>query len=169
MTTSVIIAPLGATLTTLCLLIAVGAVVASFFSRYWASLVTFIALAIVYVCPQGDLPLATLLFWGGASVIALGIGFLLPPTVSRSGAGVGYISGGALAGAVVGLIISPAATVIGAVVGACGGALAFSRTPAGAPLEFPSRKFVNYLCAKGLPAVVTMSQFGILLALLFIL
>ena len=42
-----------------------------------------------------------------------------------------------------------------------GGGYVYARTPAGKPLGFPSAQFFQYLCAKGLPAVVTVSIIGI--------
>lgn len=102
----------------------------------------------------------SLIFWGVAAVIVLVIQYLLPRNVARSRLGIGYIAGAALAGAFVGMVMSHGWMIVGAAVGAILGGIAFSRTPDGAGMEFPSSKFLNYLCAKGLPAVVVMSIAG---------
>ncbi|MDE6396676.1 MAG: hypothetical protein K2K84_05345, partial [Muribaculaceae bacterium] len=59
-----------------------------------------------------------------------------------------------------------ASLIGGACLGAFLGALAFSRTAAGRPMHFPSSKFFNYLGAKGIPPVVTLSMVGLTLAAL---
>ena len=85
---------------------------------------------------------------------------MLPKKITSSRLGIGYIAGAALAGTFVGLAMSHEWMIIGAVAGATLGGIAYSRTPAGRIMEFPSSKFLNYLCAKGLPAVVTMCMVG---------
>ena len=59
-----------------------------------------------------------------------------------------------------GLVISHAWMIIGGVAGAILGGIAYSKTPAGKALGFPSSKFLNYLCAKGLPAVIAVCMAG---------
>lgn len=102
----------------------------------------------------------TLIFWGIATVIVLALSFMLPRSISGSRRGLGYIAGAALAGAMVGLVISHAWMIIGGVAGAVLGSIAYSKTPAGKALGFPSSKFLNYLCAKGLPAVIAVCMAG---------
>ena len=67
----------------------------------------------------------------------------------------------ALAGMLLGMTFGYAPMIIGAFVGAVAGAVFFSRTPGGAGLKFPSSRFVQYFCAKGLPAVIVVCLFGI--------
>ena len=102
----------------------------------------------------------SLIFWGVAAAIVMVLEYLLPKNVVESRRGVGYMAGAALAGAFVGMAISHEWMVVGAVVGTILGGIAYSRTPAGMVMEFPSSKFLNYLCAKGLPAVITMCIIG---------
>lgn len=138
------------------IIIATAAVIANFAARRWSCLLSFIAIALIYFLGNAGIPSQTLWFWGSCSLLAWGICVLLPRQVMDSRFGLNYIAVGALAGTFVGILISLAAMIIGALLGAFCGALAFSRTPAGKTMRFPSRQFLNYLCAKGLPSAVCM-------------
>ncbi len=105
----------------------------------------------------------TLIFWGGACAIALALDILLPKEISRGNIGRGYIVGGTLAGMAVGMLLSSTGIILGGAFGAFLGGLAFSRTPKGKPLQFPSKAFVRFVSAIGLPAIVTMSMIGLVL------
>ena len=90
---------------------------------------------------------------------------LLPPVIRFSRRGLGYIAGGALVGMALGLTMYRPATVIGgSILGALLGAIAYSRTSNGKVLEFPTVKFFNYLGAKGIPAVMSASMVGSVIA-----
>ncbi len=106
---------------------------------------------------------STLFFWGGACAIALVLDILLPKEISRGNIGRGYIVGGTLAGMVVGMLLSSAGIILGGAFGAFLGGLAFSRTPKGKSLKFPSQAFTRFISAVGLPALVTMSMIGLVL------
>lgn len=106
---------------------------------------------------------STMLFWGVATLLTLGIDRLLPAETARGKAGRGYVGGGALAGMVVGMLMPGAGIVLGTVIGAALGAMAYSRTPEGKTIAFPSSEFVRYLCACGLPTVVDMAIVGVAL------
>lgn len=134
----------------------VAAVIFTFMSRRWSALLAFVGLSAIYFWGDAGLSSMQYYFWGAAALIAWGIGVLLPRPVADSRHGVGYIAGGALAGSLVGMLMSIAGMITGAVIGAFCGAFAYSRTPEGGSMIFPSSKFLHYLCAKGLPAVVTM-------------
>ncbi|MCM1355577.1 MAG: hypothetical protein NC212_04120 [Staphylococcus sp.] len=141
------------------ILLLIGGIVLTFMSNRWAILSAFagmcgVSCSIVY--DHTD----SLIFWGVAAVIVIALQYLLPRNVVESRRGVGYMAGAALAGAFVGMVISHGWMVVGAVIGAVLGAIAYSRTPVGKMMEFPSSKFLNYLCAKGLPAVITMCIVG---------
>lgn len=136
-------------------------VVLAFVPVRWSAPVAWCGLLLSGWGTAVEIGTGTYVFWAVAAAIVLVISYLLPSEIARSGKGNGYICGATLAGALVGLVISHAALIIGAVLGAFCGALAYSRTPAGAALGFPSPKFLNYLCAKGLPAVVTMCIVGL--------
>lgn len=107
-----------------------------------------------------DVSYGPLLFWGVASAIVIAINFMLPRAVTTSRKGTGYIVGAVVAGTFTGMIVSHAWMIVGAAVGAVLGGIAYSRTPEGGVLGFPGSRFFNYLCAKGLPAIVTASIAG---------
>lgn len=107
----------------------------------------------------------TMIFWGIAVGLVVINHFMLPAVIRNSSRGLGYISGGALAGMAVGLTLyRPASVIGGAVLGAFLAAIAYTRTSKGVVLEFPTSKFFNYLGAKGLPAVMAASMIGLVLA-----
>lgn len=109
------------------------------------------------------MPPAILAFWGVAALLVLCIDFLLPRRTVTSQAGLAYLGGGSLAGMLVGLIFSYPLMIVGAAAGAVFGAIAYSRTPGGNAIKFPSSQFIQYLCAKGLPVIVTISIIGVVL------
>lgn len=133
------------------------AVVVSVFAAYrsvaWAPAIGWCALAVL----MSATAVATTVFWGIAAAIAVAIGLMLPRAVAVSRRGLPFMTTGALAGAFVGLLFpySGAGMILGAVIGTAFGLILYSRTSAGAILGFPSKKFFNYACAKGFPAVVT--------------
>ncbi len=146
-------------------LLLVGSVVGCFMRRRWAVVLAY----------AGMLGIDLLLFshfssrdwfWGAATIIVLAIVYMLPTAVTASRLGVGYIVGGVIVGAAVGLIVSHAWLIVGSVVGGILGGVAYSRTPRGSEMGFPSPRFFNYLCAKGLPAVVTVCIVGTAIELL---
>lgn len=143
-----------------------------FMGRKWALALTFAGLVAARIVfgryvdlPSGD-TVMSLIFWGIASAIAVGINYMLPRRIGSSRAGLGYMAGGALVGAIVGLAVSHAWMIVGSVAGAILGGVAWAKTPSGRQAEFPSSRFLNYLCAKGLPAVVNMCLLGTAVELL---
>lgn len=100
-------------------------------------------------------------FWGAAAAIAFSINMLLPQHISRARIGLGYIAGASLAGTFAGILLSQAGMILGAAAGAFIGALAFSRTPQGAEIRYPFSKFINYVCAKSMPTVITACICGL--------
>lgn len=104
-----------------------------------------------------------LLFWGVATLLVIGIDFLLPKSKTIDLKGRGYVGLGTLAAMVVGMLFGSPGIILGAAIGAFFGALAYGRTPQGAALQFPSSKFLSFLCARGLPAVVAFSMVGIVM------
>jgi len=126
----------------------------------WSAGMAFAGMVLVYSGAPGIATWKLPVFWGIAAALTIVLNHTLPAAVATSRAGNGYIAGGAVMGLAVGAIITPAWMVTGTCIGAILGALALSRTPAGRALEFPSAKFISYLCAKGLPAAVTLSIIG---------
>ena len=117
------------------ILLLIAGVVLSFFPKRYAVAPAYAGLLGIGLTAV-HASASTLVFWGVATAIVLAIGYMLPRAVATSRKGVGYITGAVLGG------------------------IAYSKTPAGRPMEFPSSKFLNYLCAKGLPAVVTVAIVG---------
>lgn len=148
-------------ITVLTVILLVAATSLTFFSGIYAPVVAFLGLCCAGMLPGEHFSVTVYVFWGLAMLIAVALGLMLPPSVTRSRIGMSYICGASFAGMLVGLALSShAAVVAGAFAGAALGGVAFAKTPSGKVLEFPTSKFLNYLCAKGLPAVVTMSIIG---------
>ena len=140
-------------------------VVTMFLPRIPSSIIAYMALWCARWSNFTPFSGKTMIFWGAAVVIVTINQYLLPSYIRFSRRGLGYICGGALVGMFLGLILYRPATVIGAsILGALLGAVAYSRTTMGKVLEFPTSKFFNYLGAKGIPAVITASMVGIILA-----
>ncbi len=106
-------------------------------------------------------PSVMLSYWGVMTMIVVIIVSMLPQPVVKATQGMRHITVGALAGMLLGATIGYAPMIIGAFAGALAGCVVFARTPKGSVLRFPSARFVQYFCAKGLPAVVTVSLVGI--------
>lgn len=109
-----------------------------------------------------DVPTVTLSFWGVVVVIVVTINSMQPPVMVKATQGLPHIVLTSIAGMLLGMMMGYyASMVIGSVVGAAAGGVFFARTPKGAALQFPSRRFVQYLCAKGFPTIVSVSLTGI--------
>lgn len=147
------------------LLLAIGACL-TFYSATYGAVVAFLGLCAAGLIHGVVLGVPVYIFWGVAIAIIVALGFILPRAVTSSRVGVTYIVMGALAGMLVGLALSHAAMIIGSVIGALLGGVAFARTPAGKALTFPSPRFWNYLCAKGLPAVISFAIIGTVIPVL---
>ena len=122
----------------------------------WTALVTLHFS--VYIC----LPVSTFVFWGAAALIATAIGFLSPKgEPDKSLQGNLYITLGSLAGLLVGMSVDASVMILCAIIGAIFGELAYTRTPKGCWIKFPSSVFIHYFCAKGLNIIVTIAIIGI--------
>ncbi|MCM1348275.1 MAG: hypothetical protein NC338_02585 [Firmicutes bacterium] len=149
-------------LITVSVLLALWSIGSSFASWRWAAATAYVALWPLYYLPQFVIPDGIMTFWGIATLIALGINYMLPFEISSSRRGMAYMAGGSLCGTFVGMIAaSQAGMICGAALGALCGAIAYSRTPRGRVLDFPSSRFFNYVLAKGLPLIVVMSTVGL--------
>ncbi len=148
------------------IILSVAALVAMFFPRIPAVLAAYAALVCAALAGAVYVDTTILIYWGIATVIIFGLRMLQPKALVLAKQGNAYVAIGALAGAVVGYALSPtAAAMIGcSAVGAVAGAFAYAMTPAGRVLNPASGRFVEYLCAKGLPAVVTASMCAIAIA-----
>ena len=146
------------------ILMAIG-VVMIFFPRTPSCVVAYMAMWAARLSNFTPFTDGTMIFWGAAVAIVVINRYMLPSYIRDSRRGVGYIGGGALAGMAVGLTMYTAATVIGgSILGALLAAIAYTRTERGKVLEFPTIRFFNYLGSKGIPAVMTASMAGIIIA-----
>lgn len=138
-------------------------IVLAYAGNWWTLVTSLLALILGILSGCVDLDTSSLIFWGVATAICIAITFLLPPHIRYARLGLTYFCTGALTGSVVGLVLNTQAGVIAAsMTGVLLAGIAFSRVRAGKVLEFPSKQFFNYLCAKGLPLVVVFSMLGIL-------
>lgn len=108
-------------------------------------------------------PTSTLSYWGIMVLIVVVVTSMLPAPLAKATQGMVHITVSAIAGMVLCMAIHHAAMIPGAFTGALAGTLFYSRTAAGKALQFPSSRFVQYFCAKGLPVVITISLIGIVL------
>ncbi len=106
-------------------------------------------------------PGVMLSYWGAMVVVVIIITSMLPQPLVKATQGMVHITVGTLAAMLIGATIGYAPMIIGAVVGAAAGATVFARTPKGAALKFPSARFLQYFCAKGLPTIIAVSLIGI--------
>lgn len=109
------------------------------------------------------IPQSTLTFWGIATLIILGIDFLSQKDKSASLTGPVYIGIGSLAGMVLGMLFDYSMIIVGSFIGSVLGEFAFSKTPMGKNLTFPSSVFIHYFCAKGLRIIIATSILGVIL------
>lgn len=141
-------------------LFSMASLVLMFVQWRWTAVVAFVGLLLTVLGSSGFAGAMLPLFWGFAALVVIGLNYMLPREVVASRLGVGYIGLGGLTGLVLGYLISVNVMVIGAVVGIALGGLAFSMTHSGRHLDFPSARFLQYLCAKGLPSAVVLSMAG---------
>lgn len=144
----------------ICILLLILAAVLTFTSVSYGTAVAFLALCTSGLLPGVELSGSLYMFWGVAMLIVIALNTILPRSVATSRVGVPYIVTSTLAGMLVGLTLSHAAMIGGAIIGAILGGIAFARTPSGSVLAFPTYRFWNYLCAKGLPAIISLCIIG---------
>ena len=126
--------------------------------RWVAAVPAFAGLALMHWRYAIDVQPLTFVFWGIATLITVGLFYLSPkgePDGHRSSNL--YVGLTAMAGGMLGILLAPRIMVLGVILGAAMGQLAYSRTPAGKWMLFPSTQFWRYFAAKGLPAIVAVS------------
>lgn len=144
-------------------LLAGASVVLAYMSRWPAAVLAYAALVAAECGGILQMGAGDMIFWGAATVVVLAILYLLPGEIRGATIGMPYFATGALAGAFVGLCTNTVAGVVAASFAAvCLSSLIAGRARQCAILGFPSRRYFNYLCAKGLPLVVIFSMIGIL-------
>ena len=126
--------------------------------RWVAAVPAFAGLALMHWSYTIDVKTMTFIFWGIATLITVGFYYLLPkgePDGHQSSNL--YVGFTAMAGGMLGILLAPRIMVLGVILGAAMGQLAYSRTPAGNWMLFPSTQFWRYFAAKCLPAIVAIS------------
>lgn len=131
----------------------------TFKSKRYATAVAYASLTIAALISPAKIEMMPITIWGIAVVMVIAIDRLLPVDVAKSRRGLGYLVGGALAGMFIGLVIP--AVVICTAAGTILGGIAYAKTPEGKSLEFPSSKFLSYLCTKGFPVVIAICIIGV--------
>ncbi len=74
-----------------------------------------------------------------------------------------YVGLASIMGALLGIATGPNFVLIGTIIGAVIGLMAYSRTPRGKWIKFASSTFIQYFCARCLPAIVAVAIIGICL------
>ena len=127
--------------------------------KWVAAVPAFIGLVLMHLSYYIAVPGMTFAFWGIATLITVGLFYLSPkgePDGHKSSNL--YVGLTALAGGMLGIILQhPAFIVLGTIIGAVVGQMAYSRTPNGKWMLFPSTTFWRYFAAKCLPAIVAVS------------
>ena len=137
----------------------VAAIVLVLWPRWVAAVPAFVGLCLLHKSYYIAVVPRTFVFWGIAALITVGLFYLSPKGEpdghKSSNMFVGLTS---LAGGMLGIILlHPAFIVLGTIIGAAVGQLAYSRTPNGRWMMFPSTVFWRYFAAKCLPAIVAIS------------
>ena len=137
----------------------VAAIVLVLWPRWVAAVPAFVGLWLLHKSYYIAVFPKTFVFWGIATLITLGLFYLSPkgePDGHKSSNL--YVGLTALAGGMLGIILQhPAFIVLGTIIGAVVGQMAYSRTPNGKWMLFPSTTFWRYFAAKCLPAIVAVS------------
>lgn len=141
---------------------AIGAVVCLIKPWVPASPLAYAALCLLHWSTSIYLPTRTFVFWGIATALCLGLHYMLPKgEPDGHNTGNCYTGIAAIAGCLLGILVDARVMVLGVVIGTTVGLLAFSKTPHGKWLKFPSVTFIKYFGAKALPAIVTTAMVGI--------
>ena len=136
----------------------VAALILVLWPRWVAAVPAYVGLVLLHWSYYIAVPVVTFVFWGIATAITVGLFYLQPsgePDGNRSSNL--YVGFTAMAGGMLGILLAPRIMVLGVILGALMGQLAYSRTPAGRWMLFPSTQFWRYFAAKCLPAIVAIS------------
>lgn len=160
------------TLTILAIILSILGVGLSFWLTLAGVLISYGAIVCTCFCGVGGEVIIShdsLLFWGVATVIVLGLTMLNSDNPFIKPVSRAYVLGGAIVGALLGFaaVPSPGYEIIGAAIGTLLGAFAYSRTPAGRGFRGNNRLFIDYVCACGLPAVVIVGMSASALTAIF--
>ena len=136
----------------------ITALVLVLWPRWVAAVPAYAGLLLLHLSYRIAVPTSTFIFWGIATLLIVGLFYLLPsgePDGHRSSNL--YVGLTAMAGGMLGIMLAPRLMVLGVILGSIMGQLAYSRTPAGKWLLNPSSVFWRYLPIKCLPVIVAVS------------
>ena len=136
----------------------VAAVVLVLWPRWVAAVQAYAVLWLLHLSYYIAVPMMTFAFWGIATLITVGL-FYLSPSGEPDGHSDSnlYVGLTAVAGGMLGILLAPRILVLGVILGALAGQFAYSRTPKGKWMLYPSTQFWRYFAAKCLPAIVAIS------------
>ncbi len=128
---------------------------------YVAALPAYCGLCLLHWSTYTTLPRWVFIFYGAATLMVMGIRYLSPKG-EPDGRLTGnlYLGLGAMMGCLLGMI-DPRFMVLGTIIGTVLGEIAYSRTPNGKWLLFSKSNFIQYLCAKGLQAIIAVAMMGV--------
>lgn len=126
-----------------------------------AAVPAFLALVLLQLTPCINAPIWETVMWGIATALVVGLRYY-QPSGEPDGRNTGnvYVGLGAIAGALLGLLVGREFIVAGTIIGAFMGVMGYSRTPHGRWIKFPTSTFIQYFCAKGLPAIIAIAMTG---------
>lgn len=147
------------------LVLALLGIAVLFVPRVPAVLLSYASLVAAHIGGAFYVSSKVLVFWGVATAIVLGIRMIQHDGEKRY-AGLAYVSGGAIVGVILGYLVAAmvAGFIIGGAIGAFFGAIAYMRLYDSPRYPVGSRQFVDFLCARGLPAVIATTMSAISLA-----
>lgn len=146
-------------ITIISLVLAALGAIAIFIPVVPAVLFSYAALICAHFAGASYINANILIFWGIASLIIIGLRFL-QRDYARTTKGNAYVAAGALIGTLLAYFISSmsASYIIGGAVGSFLGALAYVRLLGVPSFSITSRRFIDYVCVKGLSDTVTLSM-----------
>ena len=152
-------------LITLTYILAIAGIIAMFVPRIPSVVASCAALVCAHFAGAVYVDAKILIYWSIATAIILALR-ILQPTPRIAATSRWYIALGAIAGAFVGYSIAPTASsiIISSAIAAFLGAVIYMRTPKAQTNPLPSGQFIQFICATGLPAVVSASMSVIAIA-----
>lgn len=156
------------------ILLCLGSLLLLFSREALSPVAAFLGLVCFYFTDFLPLNLNIIITWLCLTVVVTGVSLMQPQAVMSQHRGMGYITIGGIAGMAIGLLgfsmtrmLSAvyAIMIVAIVAGIFFGYFMFTRTPAGRAVNLRSGRFFSYLLAKGFPAVIAISQIGIIVIL----
>lgn len=152
-------------LITLTYILAIAGIGAMFVPCLPSAIASCAALVCAHIAGAAYVDAKIIIYWSIATVIVLALR-ILQPAPKGSATAQWYIALGATAGAFVGYAIAPtaAAIIISSAIATFLGSVIYIRTPKARAYHVAPGNFVQFICATGLPAIVTASMSAIAIA-----